>query len=470
MPTPIHTRTAAELAAAVASGDLTAQEAVEAHLERIAAVNPAVNAVTTPLTDRARAEAAQVDRRRAAGEPLGPLAGVPFTVKENIHVAGTATTFGVPRLRDLVAREDAPPVRRLRAAGAVCVGRTNLPDMTLGGLHTSSTLYGDTVNPWDPARTPGGTSGGDAVAVATGLAALGLGNDSGGSVRVPAAFCGVAGLKPGYGRIASDHRVGGREPTLSSQLLPVDGPMARSVADLRLALSVLAGPDPGDPRALPVPLEGEPPRGPVRVGVAAEPFGPGTADPAAKEAVAAAAAALQEAGYAVEDAAPPRLDEALEGYGRLAMTEFALAWPQLQELMGERARRHIGYTSERNPPSDLAGYVQATADRLGAQRAWARFQEEVPLLLGPVFTGPVPAPGEELEGPEAHERVTRGLGLCAVTSYVGVPAVAVPVGTVDGLPRSVQVIGPMHREDLCLEAAEAIERRFGPLAPIDPRG
>lgn len=252
MPTPIHTRTAAELAAAVASGDLTAQEAVEAHLERIAAVNPAVNAVTAPLADRARAEAAQVDRRRAAGEPLGPLAGVPFTVKENIHVAGTATTFGVPRLRDLVAREDAPPVRRLRAAGAVCVGRTNLPDMTLGGLHTSSTLYGDTVNPWDPARTPGGTSGGDAVAVATGLAALGLGNDSGGSVRVPAAFCGVAGLKPGYGRIASDHRVGGREPTLSSQLLPVDGPMARSVADLRLALSVLAGADPGDPRAVPV--------------------------------------------------------------------------------------------------------------------------------------------------------------------------------------------------------------------------
>ncbi|MDA2812766.1 amidase [Nocardiopsis sp. RSe5-2] len=470
MPTPIHTRTAAELAAAVAAGDLTAREAVEAHLERIAAVNPAVNAVTTPLADRARAEAEQVDRRRAAGERLGPLAGVPFTVKENIHVAGTATTFGVPRLRDLVAREDAPPVRRLRAAGAVCVGRTNLPDMTLGGVHTRSTLYGDTVNPWDPGRTPGGTSGGDAAAVASGMAVLGLGNDSGGSVRVPAAFCGVAGLKPGYGRVASDHRVGGREPTLASQLLPVDGPIARSVGDLRLALSVLAGPDAGDPRAVPAPLEGPPVRRPLRVGVAAEPFGPGTADPAAKEAVAAAAEALQEAGYAVEEAVPPRPDEALEGYGRLTATEFALARPHLEKLMSEEAHRHVTYSARRNPPSDLAAYVQATADRLGVQRAWARFQEEVPLLLGPVFTGPVPAPGEELVDPEAHERVTRGLGLCAVTSYVGVPAVAVPVGTADGLPRSVQVIGPVHREDLCLEAAEAIERRFAPLTPIDPRG
>ncbi|MDA2804988.1 amidase [Nocardiopsis suaedae] len=470
MSTPIHTRTAAGLAAAVASGELTAQEAVEAHLERIAEADPAVNAVTTPLADRARAEAAQVDRRRAAGERLGPLAGVPFTVKENVHVAGTATTFGVPRLRDLVAREDAPPVRRLRAAGAVCVGRTNLPDMTLGGVHTRSTLYGDTVNPWDPGRTPGGTSGGDAVAVATGMAPLGLGNDSGGSVRVPAAFCGVAGLKPGYGRIASDHRVGGREPTLAAQMFPVDGPIARSVGDLRLALSVLAGPDAGDPRALPVPLEGPPLPGPVRVGVAAEPFGPGTTDPAAHAAVAAAAEALQDAGYAVQDAVPPQQDEALEAYARLTTAEFALARPQIEELMGEEARRHIAYSSDRNPPPDLAGYVQAAADRLGAQRAWARFQEEVPLLLGPVFTGPVPAPGEELVDPGAHERVTRGLGLCAVTTCVGVPAVAVPVGTAGGLPRSVQVIGPMHREDLCLEAAEAIERRFGALAPVDPRG
>ncbi|WP_017557505.1 amidase [Nocardiopsis baichengensis] len=469
MPDPIHTLGAAGIAAAVAAGDIGAREAVEAHLERIAAVNPAVNAVTTPLAERARGEAEELDRRRARGGPAGPLAGVPFTVKENIHVAGTATTFGVPRMRGLLPREDAPPVRRLRAAGAVCVGRTNLPDMTLGGVHTSSTLYGDTANPWDPARTPGGSSGGDGAAVATGMAPLGLGNDSGGSVRVPAAFCGVAGLKPGYGRIASDHRIAGREPTLASQLFPVDGPIARNTADLRLALSVLAGPDPGDPRAVPAPLQGPRPRGPVRVGVVADALGSGV-DPGVRAAVREAADALQEAGYAVEEAVPPRLSEALDGYGRLVMTEFALGWPHLKELIREEARPYIERSMEKNPPADLPGYVQLAADRLGVQREWARFQQEVPLLLGPVFTGPIPSPGEELQSAEAHERVSGALGLCAATTYVGVPAVAVPAGMADGLPRSVQVIGPMHREDLCLDAAEAIERSFGTPTPIDPRG
>lgn len=180
-------------------------------------------------------------------------------MKESTAIEGVPTTFGTPRFRDLVAPADAPPVARLRAAGAIPIGHSNMPTLILAGMHTRSELFGDTVNPWDPTRTPGGTSGGDAVAVATGMAALGLGNDSGGSVRVPAQFCGVAGLKPTTGRFPADHRIlGTDDPGPASQMLVTDGPFARTVADLRLAYEVLAGADPRDPRAVPVPAYGEP--------------------------------------------------------------------------------------------------------------------------------------------------------------------------------------------------------------------
>ncbi|KIF00482.1 indole acetimide hydrolase, partial [Streptomyces sp. RSD-27] len=249
--------TAAAQAGAVRGGEVSAAELVESHLERIAQVNPQVNAITQLMAERARADAALTDRRRAAGEELGPLAGVPFTVKETTPVEGVPTTFGVPRFRDLVAAADALPVARLRAAGAIPVGHANMPTLILAGMHTRSELFGDTANPWDPARTPGGSSGGDAVAVATGMAALGLGNDSGGSLRVPAQFCGVAGLKPTTGRFPADHRVlGPDDPGPASQALVTDGPFARTVADLRLAYEALAGADPRDPRAVPVPAYG----------------------------------------------------------------------------------------------------------------------------------------------------------------------------------------------------------------------
>lgn len=267
---------AAAQAQAVRSAEISAVELIDSHLERIAEVNPQVNAVTQLMAERAREAAARTDRRRAAGGTLGPLAGVPFTVKETTPVEGAATTFGSERFRALVAPADAPPVARLRAAGAIPIGHANIPTLVLAGMHTRSELFGDTVNPWDSARTPGGSSGGDAVAVATGMAALGLGNDSGGSIRVPAQFCGVAGLKPTTGRFPADHRVlGPDDPGPASQMLVTDGPLARSVGDLRLAYEVLAGTDPRDPRAVPVPAYGEPLPGPVKVAMVADPGGHG---------------------------------------------------------------------------------------------------------------------------------------------------------------------------------------------------
>ncbi|MEU9802321.1 amidase [Streptomyces sp. NPDC051000] len=462
--------TAAEQARAVRAADVSALELVDSHLDRIAEVNPRVNAVTRILAERARDAAARTDRRRAAGEALGPLAGVPFTVKESTAVEGAPTTFGVERFRDLVATADAPPVARLRAAGAIPLGHANIPTLILAGMHTRSELFGDTVNPWDPARTPGGSSGGDGVAVATGMAALGLGNDSGGSIRIPAQFNGVAGLKPTSGRFPADHRVlGPEDPGPASQFLVTDGPLARSVGDLRLAYETLAGTDPRDPRAVPAPLYGEQLPGPLKVAVVADPGGHGV-HPTVRRAVEDAAEALRDAGYEVREVADvPRLDEALDAYGRIVVTEFAPTWPVVRGLLGEGGDRYIDMTMERTPPASAEEFMKLMGTWLNIRRSWAEFLDAYPLLLGPVFTEPPVEPGLESRDRAGRDRVASAMRLCTVTSFAGVPAVAVPTGVADGLPTGVQVVGRAFREDLCLAAAQAIEDRLGVLAPIDPR-
>ncbi|MFD8703961.1 amidase [Kitasatospora sp. NPDC059648] len=463
---------ASAIAAAVRSGEASAREVVDAHLARIADVNPRVNAVTRLLADRARAAARETDRARAAGERLGPLAGVPFTVKECIRVEGVPTTFGTPRFRELTAPADAVPVARLRAAGAIPIGHSNMPTLILAGMHTRSELYGDTRNPWDAARTPGGSSGGEGVAVATGMSALGLGNDSGGSVRVPASFCGVAALKPTTGRFAADQRtLGPDDPGPASQLLVTDGPLARTVADLRLAYETLAGPDPRDPRAVPAPLYGEPPDGPPRVAVVADPGGHGV-HPSVRRAVGAAAEALRDAGYQVDEVPDvPRLDEALKAYQQLTNTEFAPSWPAVRQLLGEGGDRYIELTMRHSPPVDAAGLIALTGSWMNIRRSWAEFLDAYPLLLGPVFTEPPVEPGLESRDEAGRARVASAMRLCSVTSFVGVPAVAVPTGLdPEGLPTGVQLVGRPFREDLCLAAAQHVEDRLGTLTPIDPWG
>src|SRR5439155_3736167 len=197
----LNAKGAGELARLIATGEVTSAEDVEPRLARIADVNRDVNAVTVTLADEARAAAANVDRSVAAGEPLGPLAGVPFTVKENIDVAGSATTWGVAALAGQIASTDAPMVARLREAGAIPLARTNLPDFAFR-WDTASGRAGRTRNPWDPTRTPGGSSGGEAAALASGMTPLGFGNDLGGSLRVPSQMCGTTALRPSRGRVA----------------------------------------------------------------------------------------------------------------------------------------------------------------------------------------------------------------------------------------------------------------------------
>src|SRR3979409_2357702 len=267
---------AAEMARRIARRELSSAEVVDAHLARIDAVNPALKAIVRVLADEARAAAVLADRRLKAGETVGPLHGVPFTVKENIDMAGLPTTWGVPALAQAVVPIDAPVVERMRAAGAIPIGRTNLPDMGLR-THTFSSLHGLTRNPWNPNQTGGGSSGGEAAALASGMSPIGLGNDIGGSLRNPASACGIASIRPSAGRVPLCTLIPSADGPASFQLMPVEGPMARRVADVRLGLEVLSGRHPRDPYSVPAPLislraEGRP----LRVAVMAEPPGGST--------------------------------------------------------------------------------------------------------------------------------------------------------------------------------------------------
>lgn len=453
---------AAAISAAVREGRVRAVDVVDACLARVDARNGELGAVTSLRDTGAREDAARIDAAVERGAPLGPLAGVPVTVKETTDVAGLATTHGLRAFAGRIATADAPPVDLLRRAGAVLVGHTNMPTLTLTGIHTRSELFGDTINPWDATVSPGGSSGGDAVAVSSGMTAIGLGNDAGGSTRLPAQLCGVAGLRPTPGRFPADHRIGAADPTPASAIFPVDGPIARTVRDLRVAFEALAVSDPRDPRAVPVPVDG--PALPRRVGVVRDPLGDGV-DAAVTGAIDTAAGALADAGYDVVDAAAPMLDQALEVYSGLVLTEFAQTWPMIRALVGEDAARYIELGFAATPPRDLAGYLAAAAEHMTVRRAWAQAAAVTPLLLGPVSTLASLTPGEESSGPAANRRVGRSLALCQWSTVVGAPAVAVPTGVAGGRPVGVQLVGPAFREDAVLDACQAIEDACGRFTP-----
>jgi amidase len=458
---------AIELATAIRQQTTSSREVVEAHLARIDAVNPAVNAVTVTLADAARAAADAADTALARGDAVGPLHGLPFTVKETVDCAGSATTWGVTAFVAANPTEDAPAVHHLRAAGALPLARTNSPDFALR-WHTENALRGATRNPWETGRTAGGSSGGEAAALATGMTPLGVGSDLGGSLRWPSCCCGTATLRPTLGRIPMATSIEPANAPLSMQLMAVQGPMARHVRDLRLALQIMSRPSARDPWYAAVPLLGEAIGPPVRVAVVEDPMGePPHPDVAAG--VRAAAEALADAGYAVEEARPPDVSTAVELWGRLVLAEVRRMWPLLEQLVSADAARFLGHTFDNIPPADHEGYAAGFTARQGLARAWSLFQADHPLVLGPVATDLPFEVGADLEGPEAVDGILRSLALTVTVNLLGLPAAAVPAGEAGGLPRGVQVIGARYREDLCLDAADAIEARLGVLTPIDPR-
>lgn len=462
---PLWQLSATELARAIRSGQVSSVEVIRAHLQRIEKVNPAVNAVTVVLSNRALAQGRAADRALAAGEDLPALHGVPFTVKENIDLVGAPTTAGVAALSGAYPSRDAPAVEHLRAAGAIPLARTNCPSYAVR-WHTDSELWGATVNPWDRSRTPGASSGGEAVALATGMSPLGLGSDGLGSLRWPAQCCGVSALKPTLGRVPHASTIEPVDTPIGIQLSAVPGPLARRVSDLWAAFAATAGPCWRDPWSVPAPLRGPEPAHPIRVALVPEPGGSGVA-PQVRRGLLTAAQALQDAGYVVDEGEPPSIDVAATVLLDMLNTpDIRAGWLEYAPSMPPETQRFLAEFYRVAGDADPVRSAQAFAARQGLLRAWSMFQETYPVILAPVSADIPFIVGTDLDDVAG---TIQDLRVTLAVNAMGLPAVALPVGVDQGLPRGVQLIGPRYREDICLDAAAAIEARLGVLTPIDPR-
>lgn len=462
---------AVRTARAVANRDISAREAVASCVERMHAVNPVVNAVTLDLSTEALTGADALDSAIGRGEAVGPLAGVSVTIKQNVDQNGCPTNNGVAGFERIVASEDSPVVSNWKNAGALIIGRSNCPAFSLR-WDTDNGLFGQTWNPWSRAHTPGGSSGGASAAVAAGIGALAHGNDLGGSIRYPAYACGIVGLRPSFGRVPAWNPTGTAERPMGNQLMSVQGPLARTVADARLGLAAMAARDVRDPWWVGMPLEGPPATGPVRIAVITDPaeLGGCVQHPAVLSAVKQSAAWLSEAGYIVEQVKTPGFTEPAALWASLLNNEIRALLMQTIDAEGDAGIRIAAhFMADHEPVLDAQGYMRAIAERTRLVRAWFLFLEHYPLVLSPVSAEPPFARGFDISSQARMLEVLAAQTPQVALPLLGLPAVSVPTGVVDGLPMGVQILGARFREDMCLAAAAAIEMRAGVLTPIDPR-
>ncbi|QBR00721.1 amidase [Paraburkholderia pallida] len=459
MPTDIWRWEAWQIAEAIARGEISSREAVTSCLQRIDAVNPQINALTHINRESALRAADEADTKRASGEPLGALHGVPVTIKCNVDVTGEPTTHGVLAKRDLIAQTHSPVTSNMLKAGAVIVGRTNTPAFSMRWF-TENALHGRTLNPWRSDITPGGSSGGASAAVAAGMCPVAHGNDLAGSVRYPAYACGVTGLRPTAGRVPSWTPSSGELRTFAAQFYAVQGPIARSVHDLRVSLAAMSARDTRDPNWVPAPLEGPAIAGPLRVALVDEIEGM-TIAPPIREALQHAARWLEDAGYAVDRATPPDPREGFDIWMDVAMTEISQSFAQTIDEYGDDGARealHAMLAKYGGEPT-LERYMTGLSRRDRLRRRWNAFFEQYPLVLMPTSLDLPFQWGMDREGVAVMARILDAQLPLKLISALNLPGLSVPIGLHEGVPVGVQIVSSAFREDLCLAAGEAIEQR-----------
>ncbi|NEB42605.1 amidase [Streptomyces sp. SID14515] len=478
--------TAEELAAALRAGEVTSAELTDDAIARIERDDKAINSVCVPDFDRARTAARAADRARARGEDR-PLLGIPVTVKESYDIAGLPTTWGIPEHRNHLPAEDAVQVSRLKAAGAVVLGKTNVP-LGLQDIQTFNEIHGTTNNPWNHGRTSGGSSGGSAAALASGFGALSIGSDLAGSLRTPAHFCGVYAHKPTLGLVAGRGMVPPHTPALPYEPdLAVVGPMARSARDLALLLDVMAGPDPltyGVAHEVALPPARHERLGDFRVLVLDEhPYLPTGA--AVRAGVGRVADALADGGARVERHSPllPDLAEAATLYTQLLFSGSVASFPvESYELLRARA---AGLSAD-DPSLDAArlramvfshhDWMAVNTLRELHRHAWRQFFADFDAVVCPIT--PTPAfPHDHHPDPMARRIDIDGVEVpyfdqlvwAGLATMPGLPSTAVPTGrSPEGLPVGVQIIGPMFEDRTPLRLAELLERRIGGFQMPEP--
>jgi amidase len=453
---------AVEVAAGIRNRRFSCSEVMVSVVERIRKLNPKLNAIVVDLTDQALAEAAAADQKsRTLAEP-GPLFGVPVTIKVNIDQQGHATTNGLPAFANLIAPADSPLVRNLRNAGAIIVGRTNTPEVSMR-LTTVNPLHGRTFNPWHPDASPGGSSGGAGVAAAVGFGPIHHGNDIAGSLRFPSFANGVATLKPTPGRIPAFNPSAIVERSLLWQLTSVQGAIARTVADVRLATRVMAGGDSRDPWWVPAPFEGEPLQTPIRVAVTRNSHGY-PIHPGILQLIDRCAGYLRDAGYEVVETEPPSIMDPARGWFSVLLTDIkATLGPTVDQHGSEDIGRIFDWYYEMGTILDLDSYRTGLADKVRMARNWNAFLDSYPLILTPFLMRPLYPWNYDTFGLEQTKDLWDASVYSYGINYVGLPAGFVPVDLVENLPAGVQLVGRRFREDVILDAMAAIEQRAGRL-------
>ncbi len=466
-PSDLWRKSISELASLISTRKVSVREVIQAHLLRIQTINPRVNAVTELLSERALAEAESYDRRHADSRIKSPLLGIPFSVKTNIDLAGSATTEGVRALINNVPAQDSPHVAFMREAGAIAIARTNMPDFGLR-YHTDNDLYGATVNPWNSEVTPGGSSGGDAVAVATGMVPLGLGNDFGGSIRYPAQCCGVCGLRPSRGRIPSVTQSTSRGNISHSLMtMAVQGLLARSIGDLRIGLKAVSRSDVRDPNWMPMASFSKLKK-PFRIGIIENPAGLGL-DDSVLAGIRRSASIVEEMGGSIEGIDSSGLRESANLWLELIATDIRILFLNgINELASPAARKFVADLLRLNGDANLDRYVQSLARINGIAQTWALTLQKYDAIIGPVSTRNPFKVGFDVANEHSAKAILDSQILTVTINLLGLPSVAVPVGIHDGIPQSVQIVGPRFHEGVCLDLAEAIEKQVGILTPIDP--
>ena len=460
---------AVELAREIRTGERSPVDVVEAHLERIEERDGVINAFVTVAADRAREAAEEAERAVEAGEALGPLHGVPLAVKDLEDVAGMPTTFGSRLFEENVSTDTEPFVERLLDAGAVVLGKTNTPEFGLGPT-TDNLVAGETHTPFDPSRNAGGSSGGSAAALAAGMTPLASGSDTGGSIRIPASFCGVYGLKPSFGRVPRVSRPDAFEAHTPFSHI---GPMARTVEDAALLLDVMAGPHPEDPFSLPESGEdylAATERDVEGLSVAYSPdLGTYPVEPAVEEVVADAVDAFEDAGAAVAEVEVDlgcEQSEVLEAFYTFARVRWQSLFDALERegfdprgADRERLRPVVVETILEGPEPTTREYKRADRTRTRVYDGLRDVFAEHDLLVSPTLSVLPFAHGEEpteVDGVEVDP--LRGWVLTQPYNMSGHPAASIPAGFVDGLPVGMQIAGRRHADGTVLAASAAFER------------
>lgn len=456
--------TIAELTSAFHKKELSPIEVLGAYLQRVENLQSHLNAFVHMDANHARKVALALEK---SAPQSAPLYGIPISIKSCIDVAGWPCPAGSLLRKDYLAAQDAPLVSRLKSAGAILIGNTNTPEFLMN-YETDNLLSGKTSNPWNLSKSSGGSSGGESAAIASGCSVAGIGSDGGGSVRVPAHFCGICGLKPTPGRVpATGHFPAGAG---AFSWLGAPGPMARTIADLRVLFEVLAGPDPGD--ALSAPLtsrifSANQLRG-LRVGIL-ESDALGRATPETTVAVQKSAMFLNDQSFAVEPFSLNGLDRAIElwwfFFGPVIAHLFRQSVATHQGSLSPMFREYLAIAG-RTPPITLDQFISACAERDLLRAELIRQMHSVSILLSPVCTTPAFAHGQGNWRPGDPHCYHDTMRYSQWLNLAGFPGVSVPLGlSSDGLPIGVQVIGRPHEDELVLAVAECIEQARGPWQP-----